>query len=264
MARTLAPFVSPDTVLDVLHFTGVPEDIAFYLPKHIIELGLLEMAPVLEAAGYDAIIIGCCYDPGVRIAREVVDIPVIGPMEAAALVAGYFGHRFSVVTDAPKTAAWIEDLLRMYGVNTCRGIHAIDWQVPDMLADPMGVAEATRGTVEKALAADGSDVAVIGCTTIAACLEEAIAEDDAFRQVPFVNPSTAALQTAEALGRLHRQGRYRLSRRGFYRRHDEANPAEAAQIRERFHVVDSTATDLALVGTAGVFARRRSPAGVGA
>jgi allantoin racemase len=264
MERTLAPFVSADAAVDVLHFTGVPADIAFYLPKHIIELGLLEMAPVLEAAGYDAIIIGCCYDPGVRIAREVVDIPVIGPMEAAAIAAGYFGHRFSVVTDAPKTGAWIDDLLRVYGVNTCLGIHAIDWQVPDMLADPIAVAEAARGTVERALAADGSDVAVIGCTTIAACIEEAIAEDDRFREVPFVNPSTAALQTAEALGRLHRQGRYRLSRRGYYRRHEQANPAEAAEIRERYHVVDTAATDLALVGQAGVFARRQSPAAVGA
>ena len=70
MQRTLVPFARPDTVVDVLHFEGVPEDIAYYLPKHIIELGLLELAPVLEAAGYDAIIVGCCFDPGVRVARD--------------------------------------------------------------------------------------------------------------------------------------------------------------------------------------------------
>jgi allantoin racemase len=39
-------------------------------------------------------------DPGVRVAREVVDIPVIGPMEAAVNVASYFGHDYSIVTDA--------------------------------------------------------------------------------------------------------------------------------------------------------------------
>jgi Asp/Glu/hydantoin racemase len=264
MERTLAPFVSPDTQLDVLHFEGVPEDIAFYLPKHIIELGLLEMAPVLESAGYDAIIVGCCYDPGVRVAREVVDIPVIGPMEAATNLSAYFGHRFSIVTDSPKTAAWIDDLMRSYGASNCRGIHAIDWHVPDMLADPIGVTQATWRTVDRALERDGTDVAVIGCTTIAACIEDAIAVDSGYRDVPCVNPSTAALQVAEALGRLRGLGRYRLARSGYYRRHDSANRAEAEEVRRRYHLVDSGGADLALVGKAGVFSRRRDPATVGA
>ena len=263
MERTLAPFARPDTRLDVLHFEGVPEDIAFLVPKHVIEMGLLELAPVLEASGYDAIVVGCCFDPGVRVARELVDIPVIGPMEASVAVAGHFGHRFSVVTDAPKTAAWIEDLLQLYGITTCRGVHAIDWHVPDMLANPVAVANATRETVESALAADNSDVAVIGCTTIAACIEEAALLDDRFLALPFVNPSTAALQLAEALGRLSQLGRYRLSRRGYYQRHDAANATEAAEVRERYHLVEADGSELALVGKAGVFARRMSPATAG-
>ena len=31
-----------------------------------------------RSAGYDAVVVGCCYDPGVRVARELVDIPVVG------------------------------------------------------------------------------------------------------------------------------------------------------------------------------------------
>jgi allantoin racemase len=255
MERTLAPFVRPDTVLDVLHFEGVPEDIAYYLPKHLIELGLIELAPVLERVGYDAIIVGCCYDPGVRIAREVVDIPVIGPLEAAVNVAAYYGHGFSVVTDDRKTVAWIEDLLRVYGNDTCRGVSAIDWHVPDMLADPVAVAEASRTSVEQAMAADGSEAVVVGCTTIAACIEEAALDDPSYLDLPFINPSTAALHAAEALGSLHRQGRYRLSRRGFYRRHETTNVSEAAEVRRRFHLVDEDGAALALVGKAGVFTR---------
>ena len=264
MERTLAPVSQPDTIVDVLHFEGVPEDIAYYLPKHIIELGLLELAPVLEAAGYDAIIVGCCFDPGVRVAREVVDIPVIGPMEAALNQASYFGHRFSIVTDDRKTVAWIDDLVRLYGSTLCRGIRAIDWHVPDMLADPVAVARAATATFEQAMAEDGSDVVLVGCTTIAACIEEALSDDSTYLDTPFVNPSTAALQAAEALGRLSRQGRYRLSRRGFYRRHDATNPVEAAEVRERYHLADAGGAALALVGTVGVFERRARPAPVGA
>lgn len=256
MERTLAPFAAGDTRLDVLHFEGVPEDIAYYLPKHIIELGLLELAPVIEEAGYDAIIVGCCYDPGVRVAREVVDIPVIGPLEAALNVAPYFGHDYSIVTDDRKTSAWIDDLLRTYGNTRCRGIHAIDWHVPDMLADPMGVAAASRVSFERAMEHDDSEVVLVGCTTIAACIEEAAIDDPSYLELPFINPSTAALQVAEGLASLSRMNRYRLSRRGFYRRHDRANPNEAEEVRRRFHLTDDAGAELALIGKAGIFERR--------
>jgi Asp/Glu/hydantoin racemase len=219
---------------------------------------------VLQEAGYDAVIVGCCFDPGVRLAREVVDIPVIGPMEASVNAAGYFGHRYSIVTDDRKTAAWIADLVRLYGSTTCRGIRAIDWHVPDMLADPGGVARAATDTFERAMAEDGSDVVLVGCTTIAACIEEAVADDDSYLSTPFVNPSTAALHAAEGLARLARQGRYRLSRRGFYRRHEATNPAEAEEVRRRYHLADAEGIGLALVGKAGVFARGSRPTPVGA
>ena len=254
MERTLLPFARPDTQLEVMHFEGVPEDIAFYLPKHIIEMALLQLAPGLEAAGYDAIIVGCCYDPGVRVARELVDIPVIGPLEAAINHASYFGHDYSIVTDSRKTVPWLDDLTRVYGNTRCRGIHAIDWEVPDMLADPIGVARRSLKTFREVLERDGSEVVLIGCTTIAACLEEAIVLDPAFAEVPFMNPSTLALLAAEGLGALHHKGAYRLSRVGFYRRHDEANPEEAAEVRRRFHLEDRSGAALALVGRNGVVA----------
>jgi allantoin racemase len=254
MERTLLPFARSDTELDVLHFTGVPEDIAYYLPKHIIELALFELAPALEAAGYDAIIVGCCYDPGVRVAREVVDIPVIGPLEAAINHASYFGHDYSIVTDSHKTVPWLDDLTRIYGNTRCRGIHAIDWQVPDMLADPIGVARHSLKTFRDVLERDRSEVVLVGCTTIAACIEEAIVLDESFSEVPFMNPSTLALLAAEGLGALHRKGAYRPSRTGFYRRHDRANPEEAADVRRRFHLQDRSGASLALVGRKGLVA----------
>jgi allantoin racemase len=124
-----------------------------------------------------------------------------------------------------------------------------------MLADPVAVAEASRTSVEQAMAADGSEAVVVGCTTIAACIEEAALDDPSYLDLPFINPSTAALHAAEALGSLHRQGRYRLSRRGVYRRHETTNVSEAAEVRRRFHLVDEDGAALALVGKAGVFTR---------
>lgn len=249
MRRTVQPFARDDTELTVLHLEGVPEDIAFYVPKHIIEMAILELAPCVERAGYDAIVIGCCFDPGVRVAREAVDIPVVGPLEAALNYASYFGHSYSVVTDShPKSAPMIRDLVRAYGAGNCRGVHAVDFGAPEMVDQPMQVAENAAAVFRDVLISDGSDLVVIGCTTIAACLEEAIEVDSRYAEIPFLNPTTVALMAAEDLISLRRQGRYRISRAGYYASHRAVNPVEASDVSARFHLIDSSGAQLALVG----------------
>lgn len=77
--------------MDVTHLTNCPPDIDFYYNKHMIEQSLYEEVMRSEEAGYDAVIVGCLYDPGVRVARELVDIPVVGPLEASFQMAANFG-----------------------------------------------------------------------------------------------------------------------------------------------------------------------------
>jgi allantoin racemase len=238
MEATLAPVAASSTDLSVLHLEGVPEDIAFYLPKHIIELRLFELIPRLEEEGYDAVVVGCCFDPGVRVAREFANIPVVGPLEASIAYATYFGRDFSIVTDSPKTAAWISDLVAVYGSTLCRGVHSIEWAVPDMLSHVAEVAEATAQTVDRVLELDGSEVAIVGCTTVAACIEQETQRTGAYADLPYLNPATLALKMAESLAQLGQQGRYRPSRRGLYARHEDAAEAEAKEVRTRFKLVD--------------------------
>ena len=79
-------------------------------------------------------------------ARELAQIPVIGPLEAAVLLARPFGHRFSVLTDHRKAVPEIEDRVRLYGVEAnCRSVRAIDWFVDDMIGDPESVAGGGSG-----------------------------------------------------------------------------------------------------------------------
>ncbi|MBN2227947.1 MAG: Asp/Glu racemase, partial [Candidatus Thorarchaeota archaeon] len=47
---------------------------------------------------YDAIIIGCAGDPGLRAARELMDVPIIGPAEASYHYACMIADRFSVIS----------------------------------------------------------------------------------------------------------------------------------------------------------------------
>ena len=116
--ETLVPYAANGTVVDVIHLEGVPANIDYYYPMHLMQLAIFDEVRRLEEAGYDAVVVGCCYDPGVRVARELVDIPVVGPLEAAMNHASYFGHSFTVVTDHAKARPWLEDLVRIHGAGT--------------------------------------------------------------------------------------------------------------------------------------------------
>lgn len=62
-----------------------------------------EMVKLAEDDGVDAVMVACSGDPGVAEARTLVDIPVIGPMESAMLLACSYGRKFGIVTVADRT-----------------------------------------------------------------------------------------------------------------------------------------------------------------
>lgn len=246
--ETVVPYAAPGTTVDVFHLEGVPPNIDYFWAKHIIEAKLLEDVQRYEADGYHAVIHGCCYDPAVRVARELVDIPVIGPMEATLNMAAYFGHRFTLVTDVQKAVPYHEDTIRLHGNQNCRGIRCIDWTVEQMVRDPDGLANDAVGACLQAMQEDGSEVAVLACTIISGCVESVAMRTGQYRDLPLLNPNVMALKTAEALADLYLLGSYHLSRAGFYRKHSQWNAEQFEEIRHRYRVVD--------VGTGGEKADR--------
>src|SRR6186997_1771021 len=154
---TLVPYAGAGTSVDVIHLEGVPENIDYYYPKHLMELAIFEKVRRLEEEGYDAVIVGCCYDPGVRVARELVDIPVVGPLEAALNMSSYMAHRPTIVTDHHKAVPYIEDLVRLYGQQNVRRVRSIGWWVPQMVRSPADVARDAVAECERALVEDDAD-----------------------------------------------------------------------------------------------------------
>jgi allantoin racemase len=60
-------------------------------------------------------------------------------------------------------------------------------------------------------------------------------------ELPILNPNLMALKAAESLADLFVRGRYTISRRGFYQRHDQHDAAEAADVSARFRLIDLAA-----------------------
>ncbi len=82
----------------------------------MLETQICDAALVAEREGFDAMAIGCFFDPALRSARSLVNIPVLGLGESCALVACSLGRKFGLVTLCADQSADYSDLMHAYGL----------------------------------------------------------------------------------------------------------------------------------------------------
>jgi allantoin racemase len=232
ITQTLTPSLRAGTEVEIRHLDNCPRNIDYYVPKHLVEVEVLKAVVQADREGFDAFVIGCCYDPALTQARELTDMPVVGPLEASASLARLFGHRFAVVTDHHKAVPEIEDRVRLYGLEpNCRSVSAIDWFVDDMIGDPASVGRDAYARCAKVMERDGAEVVVLGCTIVAACYEQTVLRGDSgLDDLAILNPNLMAVKVAEMLADLRSVGQYRISRRGYYQQHRQHDAQEAAEV----------------------------------
>ncbi|MFL5683882.1 MAG: aspartate/glutamate racemase family protein, partial [Chloroflexota bacterium] len=63
--ETLVAYAAANTLVHVVHLEGVPANIDYYYPMHLMQMAIFDEVRRLEDKGYDAVVVGCCYDPGV-------------------------------------------------------------------------------------------------------------------------------------------------------------------------------------------------------
>jgi Asp/Glu/hydantoin racemase len=80
------------------------------------ESQIVEAALTAERAGYDAVALGCFYDPGLHAARSLVDIPVVGLSETCMLVACSLGKKFALIALNRHQQIQHEELAHTYGL----------------------------------------------------------------------------------------------------------------------------------------------------
>jgi len=124
LARHAAAVMPPGDEV-VLHGLRPGTYGAAFAPIHAIrhryleflnETQICEAARAAERAGYDAFAIACFYDPGLRSARSLVDIPCVGLSETCMLVACSLGQRFGLVSLEESQRTQHEELARAYGL----------------------------------------------------------------------------------------------------------------------------------------------------
>lgn len=217
ISNVLTRSLRDDVRLEIRHLDSDMENMDYFAAKHVLEISIMKEAVRAEQDGFDAFVIGCCYDPALTQCRELVDIPVIGPLEASIGNVRPFGHRFAIVTDHAKAATEITDLVRRYGQESnCKKVTSVGWFIDDMIKDPLSVARDAFSASREVMADTGAETVIMGCTIVAACYESVAAKDPELQGLSVIDPNIIAVKQAEMLADLHASGQYRISRSGYY------------------------------------------------
>lgn len=175
--------------------SGVPYVESTY-ELHRTEVAVAEKVVELADAGFDAVMGSAFLDNGLDAARELVDIPVVGPAKTTLYLAATLANRFAIIMAAGDLGkhAWARAKLagvvdRVVAIPTLEVTVAEFFRAPERAADR--VAEVGRSTIEE----DGAQAIVLGCgatTGLAAALTDRLG-------VPVLDPGLVALKHAEML-----------------------------------------------------------------
>jgi len=206
--------------------------------------GAVERIIKAEQEGYDAAVISCMYDPGLFEARGVVDIPVTGTLEAAAMVAMTMGQMFSIVCPDQVVNSVLRRMVDAYGLTSrCASIRNISVVACDLYPEKTPTEEIMRRLVEvgKQCVEDGAEVLIPGCSIIGTLYTKAFKRDPIeVIGVPVLDPQLVAFKMAEMMVDLRQKAGYpAVSRIGMWKKQP---PEEFKHIRNWLASHESTAS----------------------
>jgi allantoin racemase len=157
-----------------------------------------------EREGFDAAVIGCFYDTGLRPARELTTrMAVAAPCESAVHIAATLGDSFSVVVGRRKWVPEMRDNVLRYGYRgRLASFKVLELGVHDFQADPSETHRRIAAAGREAVEEDGAEVIVLGCTAefgFFERLQETLG-------VPVIDATVAPFKYAELLGDVARLG----------------------------------------------------------
>jgi allantoin racemase len=206
--------------------------------EFIETIEVLENAQRAQAEGFDAVLLGNIADPGLRQAREMLDIPVLGLCETALLTACQMGASIGLVVANDKHHGRIMENVALAGLAS--RVAAVERMRVDRLVD-LDAAFTPGEARDRVLAqfqeaadacvARGAEV-VIPAAGVAMVLLAEAGVHEAGRGAPVLNAAVALLKAGETAVKLNRLmgGRF-VSRRGAYAR---PPPDQLAELRRAY------------------------------
>ena len=205
-AGVAAEFKEPRTRVTVASLNpgvGAMDHLEYRVYEALVARDVMLAARQASREGYDALALGCFYDPALDEARQAAGgMPVIGPCQAAIETALRLGNRYSIIIGRRTWQEQMQRTVRRYGYDgQLASFRSLELGVTDMVAQPRETERRIIEAARQAVSLDQAEVVVLGCTL----------EVGFFRTVqeivgvPVIDPAIAALKTAEhaaSLGKL--------------------------------------------------------------
>ena len=193
----LSQFKGPETELEVTSLTEGARHLEYYSYGALAVPKILKIIKEAEKENFDAAIIGCFDDPGLREAREIAEkLVVTAPAEASMHIAVTLGQRFSIIVGRTKWIPLMRENVIKYGfLDHLASFQAIGMGVLDLQKDPEETKRRIVQAAEKAIEQDGAEVIILGCTHQFGFYQEL----QSALGVPVIDAALAALNYAEFL-----------------------------------------------------------------
>lgn len=194
--RSLQTVLRPDTQLDMFAAdSGVPyieSSFEFYLSEAAVARKVVEVAQM----GYDAVIGTAFLDNGLDAARELVDIPVVGPAKTTLYMAATLANSFAVIAAAGDLPKHVRAFAKVLGVaDRLVAVPTLKCTVADFLHDEDNAVAMTIAMGRQLMEEHGAEALVLGCgatTGLAARVTRAL-------DIPVLDPGLTAVKYAEML-----------------------------------------------------------------
>ncbi len=215
----LQDHAEPSTIVEGTWFDSGTPHLEYEFYEHLAVHKIIEKTVKAEKAGYDAVVIGCFYDPGLWEARELVRIPVVGVCEASLHVASMLtAGKFSILVGRRKWIPKMAANVKKYGFES----RIASWRILNLSVPDMRDKEKTqRAILREARAAVEEDLAecvILGCTGMIGQAKRAQEE----LGIPVLDPVLMGLKIAELRAILWKKYKISHSKIGGY----EAPPKE--------------------------------------
>jgi len=189
--------------------------------------GAVERIVKAEKEGYDGVVLSCQCEPGLFDARSVVDIPVVGTLEASIHIASVIGKRFSLIAPDRVAGEFEVSLIKEHGLSeklaSMRDIGVTATNLYPEETPPEVLQKRTIKQAKKCIEEDHAEVLTVGCTILGAILTKTASDKLAQEvEVPVIDPMIAGLKQAEMMVDLHQLAGYPIvSRVGYLRAQPE-------------------------------------------
>lgn len=189
---------------------GQMDNLEYRTYNALIASDLIKATRQAAIEGFDALIVGCFYDPYLLDAREISgEMVVIGPCESSVEIALKLSNKFSVIIGQKKWEHEMHSTIKEYGyADQLASFRDVCMTVPEFQKDHKLTEEKLMEAAQLAIEKDGAESIILGCTLEFGFFEKIQQKFN----IPVIDPSIAALKQAEQSANLKKQFGWKPSR----------------------------------------------------